>query len=76
MNQAVRGKEAVFALVERGGRVRSHHVPQVNAKTLRPILQAHVDGATLVATPRPRRFGPAILAAAVALGRPQAPELT
>lgn len=44
------GKEAVFALVERGGRVRSHHVPEVNAKTLRPILQAQVDGATFVMT--------------------------
>ena len=31
-------KEAVFALVERDGMVRSYHVPAVNAKTLRPIL--------------------------------------
>jgi transposase-like protein len=30
------GKEAVFSLVERGGKVRSHHVPAVNAATLRP----------------------------------------
>jgi transposase-like protein len=37
------GKEAVFALVERGGKVRSHHVPVVNAKTLRPILEAQLD---------------------------------
>jgi transposase-like protein len=44
------GKEAVFALVERKGRVRSHHVVEVTAKTLRPILQAHVDGATYVMT--------------------------
>jgi transposase-like protein len=44
------GKEAVFALVERGGRVRSHHVPNVNAKTLRPILQAQLHGATTVMT--------------------------
>jgi transposase-like protein len=44
------GKEAVFALVERGGRVRSHHVPSVNAKTLRPILQAQLDGASMVMT--------------------------
>jgi hypothetical protein len=34
-----KGKEAVFALVERGGSVRSHHVPIVNAKTLGPILR-------------------------------------
>ena len=35
------GKSAVFALVERGGAVRSHHVARVNAKTLRPILFSH-----------------------------------
>jgi hypothetical protein len=39
------GKEAVFALVERGGRVQSHHVPEVNAKTLRPILQVQLHKA-------------------------------
>src|SRR6202140_1058691 len=31
-------KEAVMSLVECGGRVRSHHVPEVTAKTLKPIL--------------------------------------
>ena len=31
------GKEAVYSLVERGGRVRSHHVPAVMANNLRPI---------------------------------------
>ncbi len=36
-------KEAVFALVERDGRVSSHHVPDVSAKTLRHILVTHVD---------------------------------
>jgi transposase-like protein len=44
------GKEAVFSLVERGGKVRSHHVPEVTAKTLRPILQAQIDGKTAVMT--------------------------
>jgi transposase-like protein len=44
------GKEAIFSLVERGGFVRSNHVPQVTAKTLRPILRAQVDGATFVMT--------------------------
>lgn len=43
-------KEPVFALVERGGRVRSHHVPAVDAETLRPILKAHLDGASVVYT--------------------------
>ncbi len=42
------GKEIVFALVERGGKVRSHHVPSVNAKTLRPILQAQIDATAYV----------------------------
>jgi transposase-like protein len=42
------GKEIVFGLVERGGKVRSHHVPTVSAKTLRPILQEQIDGATRV----------------------------
>jgi transposase-like protein len=37
------GKEAVFSLVERGGRVQSHHVANVTAKTLRPILFGQVD---------------------------------
>ncbi len=36
-------KEAVVALVERDGRVRSSHVPEVTAKTLRPILDAQLD---------------------------------
>lgn len=36
------GKEPVFALVERGGRVRSHHIPTVTGKTLRPILDAQI----------------------------------
>jgi transposase-like protein len=44
------GKEAVYALVERKGRVRSHHVPSVNAKTLRPIIKAQLDGASVVYT--------------------------
>jgi transposase-like protein len=35
------GKATVFALVERGGRVRSHHVPNITGKTLRPILVSH-----------------------------------
>jgi transposase-like protein len=44
------GKEAVFSLVERGGRVRSHHVPAVTAATLRPIITAQVHKATFVMT--------------------------
>lgn len=44
------GKEVVFALVERGGSVRSHHVPEVSAKTLRPILVAQVDRKSFLMT--------------------------
>ncbi len=44
------GKEAVYALVERGGRVRSHHVPAVNAKNLRPIIEAQIHGTSFVDT--------------------------
>ena len=31
-------KEAVVALVERGGKVRSFHVPEVTAQTMKPII--------------------------------------
>jgi transposase-like protein len=41
-----KGKEIVFALVERGGSVRSHHVPSVSAKTLRPIIRAQLAEAS------------------------------
>jgi transposase-like protein len=44
------GKQAVYSLVERKGRVRSHHVPAVNAKNLAPILEAQLHGATVVYT--------------------------
>lgn len=37
------GKQIVFSLVERGGKVRSQQVPEVTAKTLRPIVVAQVD---------------------------------
>src|SRR6266851_7360354 len=43
-------KEAVMSLVERGGKVRSHHVPEVTAKTLRPILVAQIDAASSLMT--------------------------
>ena len=43
-------KEAVVALVERDGEVRSHHVEAVNAKTLRPILFTQIDRASFLMT--------------------------
>lgn len=44
------GKEAVFSLVERGGRIRSHHVANESAKTLRPILVTQVSRASTLMT--------------------------
>jgi transposase-like protein len=41
-------KEAVVSLVERDGRVRSFHVATVTAKSLKPIVKAHVDRATFM----------------------------
>jgi transposase-like protein len=42
------GKEAVLSLVERGGSVRSHHVPTVTGKTLAPILHEQIHEASAV----------------------------
>ena len=42
--RGVVGKEPVFALVERGGKARSFHVPEVNAKNLREIVTTQVHG--------------------------------
>jgi len=36
-------KAAVFGMIERGGRVRSQHVPEVNVRTLRPIMINNID---------------------------------
>jgi transposase-like protein len=44
------GKEIAFSLVERGGKVRSYHVRNVNAKTLRPILMEQVNRASALMT--------------------------
>jgi transposase-like protein len=43
-------KHAVFSLVVRAGRARSFHVPKVTGKTLKPILQAHMDKRTYLMT--------------------------
>ena len=43
-------KKAVVSLVEREGRVRSHHVREVNAANLRPILEAGIDKASHLRT--------------------------
>jgi transposase-like protein len=44
-----KGKEAVFSIVERKGRVRSEHIPKVTAATIRPILKEQLlDGTKIV----------------------------
>lgn len=43
-------KEKIFSLVERGGQVRSFHVPIVSADTLRPIMKEQIDQATEIMT--------------------------
>ncbi len=43
-------KYKVLSLVERDGRVRSQHIPAVNAKTLRPILNKQIAEGTQVYT--------------------------
>lgn len=37
------GKECVFSLVERGGGVRSFHIPSVNVANLKPIIEAQIN---------------------------------
>jgi transposase-like protein len=49
-------KEAVMALVEREGRVVSRHVPEVTAKTLRPILVSHIDRKSYLMTDESRVY--------------------
>jgi len=43
-----KGKEAVVALVERDGKVHSHHVANVDGENLRPILKEQIDAATYI----------------------------
>jgi transposase-like protein len=43
-------KNAVFSLVERGGKVRSRHIPDVSGKTLRKTIVTQVDRASYIMT--------------------------
>jgi len=49
-NRGAQGKAAVFSMVERGGQVRSMHLTTVTAKSLRPILLAHLDDRAVIMT--------------------------
>ena len=44
------GKAPVVSLIERGGEIRSMHLPKVNSDTLRPILQTHLKKHTFLMT--------------------------
>jgi transposase-like protein len=44
------GKEPVVSLVERDGRIRSHHMPEVTAKNLKAALVAQVDAKSYLMT--------------------------
>jgi transposase-like protein len=52
------GKEAVFSLIERGGKVRSHHVQHVTAEKLRPILNEQLHASSRFMTDEARVYGP------------------
>lgn len=56
--QGGKGKEAVVALVERDGRMRSHHVAKVNSRTLKPILKAHIDQKSYLMTDESKVYLP------------------
>src|SRR5215204_2318252 len=43
-------KAPVLSLVERDGKVRSFHVPNVSAKTLRPIIVTNINRASYIMT--------------------------
>ena len=47
-NGPTNDKAPVFSLVERDGRVRSFHVPEVTGANLRQIVEAQLDGKTVV----------------------------
>lgn len=48
--QGGKGKEPVLSLVERGGKVRSRHVPSVSSKTLRDAIVTQTDRASYLMT--------------------------
>jgi hypothetical protein len=55
--QGLGTKEIAFALVERGGSVRSRHIPTVNSHTLGPILREQIDADSKVMTDEARTSG-------------------
>jgi transposase-like protein len=56
--QGGKGKQAVVALVERDGGIRSHHVASVTAKRLRPILEAAASTQSYLMTDQAKVYEP------------------
>lgn len=52
------GKQPVVSLVERGGRVRSMHLPEVTAKTLKPVLKRHIHTQSYLITDEAKVYPP------------------
>ncbi len=52
------GKSIAFTLVERSGRARSFHVPNVTGATLRPIISKHVDRKSALMTDDAGQYRP------------------
>lgn len=55
--RAFHHKTKVLSLVERGGKVRSFHVPAVNAKTLKPILKEQIAADSHIMTDDAGQYG-------------------
>lgn len=54
--RAYHHKNTVFALVERGGGVRSFHLPRARTRTVSPVLRAHVRRDTHLMTDEARHY--------------------
>lgn len=52
------GKESVFSLVERGGKVRSQHVGHVTSENLKPILLEQIKAGSRLMTDEGRAYIP------------------
>jgi hypothetical protein len=48
INKEPAPKKAVLSLVERGGRVKSFHVANVSAKTVRPLIVTNANRASML----------------------------
>lgn len=52
------GKAPVVSLVERDGKVRSMHLPEVSSKTLRPVLKQHIKKQSYLMTDDAKVYPP------------------